>query len=78
MKDFNLKLEESLPSNFFELNLSEIARQGDQQMLKLAFEGEIEEFIKTYKDEKTNDGLQRIVRNGFHQERAIQTGIWKW
>jgi len=75
MKDFNVKFDESLPLNFFELNLSEIARQGAQQMLKLALEAEIEEFIKSYQNEKTSAGLQRIVRNGFHQERAIQTGI---
>lgn len=75
MKDFNVKFEESLPSNFFELSLSEIARQGAQQMLKLALEGEIEDFINFYKDEKTTAGIQRIVRNGYHQERSIQTGV---
>jgi putative transposase len=75
MKDFNLKFEESLPLNFFELSLSELARQGAQEMLRLAIEAEIEDFINVYKDEKTEDGMQRIVRNGYHQERWIQTGI---
>ena len=82
MKDFNVKLEESLPSlpqaqcsNFFDLSLSELARQGAQQMLKLALEGEIEDFINSYKNEKSSGGLHRIVRNGYHQERAIQTGV---
>jgi putative transposase len=75
MKDFNVKFEESLPSNFIELSLSEIARQGAEQMLKLALEAEIEDFINSYKKEKTGDGLQRIVRNGYHQERSIQTGV---
>ena len=75
MKDFNVKFEESLPSNFIELSLSEIARQGAQQMLKLALEAEIEEFINSYKNEKTGNGMQRIVRNGYHQERSLQTGV---
>jgi putative transposase len=75
MKDFTVKLEESLPSNFFDLSLSELARQGAQQMLKLALEGEIEDFINSYQNEKTSGGHHRIVRNGYHPERSIQTGV---
>ena len=75
MKDFNVKFEESLPSNFFDQSLSSIARQGAQQMLKLALEAEIEDFINSYKEEQTREGLQRIVRNGYHHERSIQTGV---
>jgi putative transposase len=77
MKDFTVELPESLPLEYADLSMSlcEIARQGAQQMLKLALENEIEEFIQSYKNEKTAEGLQRIVRNGFHQERTIQTGV---
>jgi len=47
MKDFNVKFDKSLLSNFFELNLSEIARQGAQHMLKLTLEAEIEGLLSS-------------------------------
>ena len=44
-------------------------------MLRLALEAEISEFIKGHSSKLMPNGLQRIVRNGYHGERQIQTGI---
>jgi putative transposase len=55
--------------------LTEICREGAQRMLAAALETEIAVFIEKYKDLKDKDGHQTVVRNGYHPERAIQTGI---
>ena len=55
--------------------MTEVLRKGCRQILKDALELEIAEFLEQYRELRTNDGRQRIVRNGHHQERMIQTGI---
>lgn len=55
--------------------LTELLREGAQRMLAAAIEAEVEDFLARFKDEKTADGRQRLVRNGYLPERAIQTGI---
>jgi transposase-like protein len=55
--------------------LTEILRAGSRQHLAAALEVEIEEFLGRYADEKDERGRQRVVRNGFHRPREVQTGI---
>ena len=55
--------------------LTEICREGAQRMLAAALETEIAVFIEKYKELKDKDGHQTVVRNGYHREKAIQTGI---
>jgi transposase-like protein len=55
--------------------LTELLREGAQRILAAAIEAEVNDFLKRFKDEKTADGHQRLVRNGHMPERAIQTGI---
>ncbi len=43
--------------------------------MKEALEVEIEAFIEGYQDLLLPNGYQRIVRNGYHKERQVQTGI---
>ena len=57
--------------------LSDFLRSSAQQMLKLAIEEEVQDFISNYKDMKLADGKQQVVRNGYLPERDIQTGIGK-
>jgi putative transposase len=75
MNDFNPKFEKSLPSNFFEKSITEIAQAGAELMLKITLEAEISDFISRNSDKLTSEGLQCIVRNGYHQERLIKTGV---
>ena len=55
--------------------LTEILRAGSHKLLAAALDVEIEEFLAKFADEKDQRGRQRIVRNGFHQPREVQTGI---
>jgi putative transposase len=75
MKDFIEKFKESLHENLINLTLRDLARKGAELMLGLALEAEINEFIEGYSSKLMPNGVQRIVRNGYHRERLIQTGI---
>lgn len=55
--------------------LTEILREGAHQLLAKALEVEIQEFIGQYRDLRDERGRQRVVRNGHHQAREVQTGI---
>jgi transposase-like protein len=55
--------------------LTKILRNGCRKILQDALEVEISEFIEQYREVRTQQGQQRIVRNGYHRERAVQTGI---
>jgi hypothetical protein len=44
-------------------------------MLAAAIEAEVAAFLERFKDEKTADGRQRVVRNGHLPTRSVQTGV---
>jgi len=55
--------------------LSDILRQGAQQMLAAAIENEVAEYIGCYAQERDNEGHRLAVRNGCLPTRKIQTGL---
>jgi transposase-like protein len=55
--------------------LTGVLRKGARRLLSKALEVEVEAFIEEYRDIRLSDGRQRIVRNGYHRPREIQTGI---
>lgn len=63
------------PERYTKDLLTEIALDGAQRMLAHAIEAEALSFIESYQGLKTDEGLQRFVRNGYLPEREIQTGI---
>lgn len=63
------------PEPFADDPITDILRRGARQLLAQALETEIEIFIQKYSELKNESGHQRIVRNGYHREREIQTGI---
>lgn len=63
------------PEGFIDDPVSEILRQGARNLLAQALEAEINIFLNRYKDLRDDNGLQRVVRNGYLPERQIQTGI---
>jgi transposase-like protein len=75
MKDFIEKFQESLQENLINLTFRDLARKGAELMLRLALEAEISEFIEGHSRKLMPTGQHRIVRNGYHGERQIQTGI---
>jgi len=71
-KDNLLELE---TQDRFEDALTDVLRSGARRLLGRAVEAEVEDFLTKYRDILDNDGRRMIVRNGYHHERDIQTGI---
>jgi Transposase and inactivated derivatives len=68
-------VEINKPERFINDPISDILREGARSLLAQALETEIDIFLNQYKDLRDENGLQRIVRNGYLPERRIQTGI---
>ena len=55
--------------------LTELIRRGAQELLNQAVEIELEERMAELQERRLPDGRQAVVRNGYHPERQVQTGI---
>ena len=55
--------------------LTDIIRRGARELLTEAFEAEVETFIAHFRELRTSEGKQRVIRNGYLPEREIQTGV---
>lgn len=55
--------------------LSELLRSGARQLIEQAVEAELQAFLATYADQRTEAGYAAVVRNGYLPERQVQTGI---
>ncbi|MBC9729051.1 IS256 family transposase [Streptomyces sp. TRM68367] len=53
--------------------LDEIVREGARRMLAAALEAEVNAYIADLADEKDENGLRLVVRNGYHQARRVTT-----
>lgn len=59
----------------FDTVLEQVLRKGAKKLLMCALENEIEEFIDRYMDRRDKKGKRQVVRNGYHPQREIVTGI---
>jgi putative transposase len=55
--------------------LTEILREGAQQMLTTAIEAEVTEWIESHRQLQDACGHRQVVRNGYLPRRTITTGI---
>ena len=55
--------------------LTELLRQGAQQMLTTAIEAEVAEWIDSHRHLADSRGHRQVVRNGYLPERSITTGL---
>ncbi len=75
MKKDNILNYENLSRNIVKDELSEFIRNSAQDMLKIAIETEVEEFMKDHKQKLLSNGHRQVVRNGYLPHRNIQTGV---
>ena len=54
--------------------LTQVLRDGAQQMLARAIEAEVVEFLERYRFDNDEAGRRRMVRNGYLPQRTTQTG----
>ena len=62
------------PGEFEDL-LTEVVRNGAQQLLAHAVEAEVATFLDLHSGFATAEGHRRLVRHGYLPERSVQTGI---
>ena len=74
MKKDNV-IDLSNPASSFNESLTEVLRAGARKLLQEALEIEIENYIDQYRELRSCEGKKRVVRNGYHAERTILTGI---
>ena len=55
--------------------LSEVCKQGAQQMLAAALEAEVAEYLQRYEHVRDENNHRQVVRNGHMPERSIASGI---
>ncbi len=55
--------------------LTQLLKSGAQQMLQVAIEVEVQEFMLQFQDRLLDDGRAAVVRNGHQLKRDLQTGI---
>ena len=55
--------------------LTELLRKGAQDLIGQAVELELAELLAQYSDCRTSEGKAAVVRNGYHPQRELQTGI---
>ena len=63
------------PESLLESSLSEVLQLGAQRLLAYAIEAEVEAFIDDYRHVTDVSGRRQVVRNGYHPERSISTGV---
>ena len=71
----NTVIEFAKPSDFAPDPLTDLLRQGAQELLATAVRAEVSEFIALHADLLDDEGRQRLVRHGFLPEREVLTGI---
>jgi hypothetical protein len=55
--------------------LSEILRQGAQQLLAQAIEAEVADWLDQHRHLTDENGRRQVVRNGYFPERKLVTGL---
>lgn len=55
--------------------VTQLLKNGAQQLLQVAIEAELQEFLNLFSGRLLDDGRAAVVRNGHQPERELQTGI---
>lgn len=55
--------------------LTDLLRQGARELIQKAVEAELIHYLEGFEGRRLGDGRAAVVRNGYHPERDIQTGI---
>ncbi|HIG66672.1 MAG TPA: IS256 family transposase, partial [Porticoccaceae bacterium] len=65
------------PEQTFDHALDRILRDGARKMLQEAIKIEVDQFLQDKASERTPQGHQKIVRNGYQPEREVLSGVGK-
>lgn len=54
--------------------LDQLVRDGARQVLAAALQAKVAAYVEQFADVRDDDGHRMVIRNGYHQERAVVTG----
>ena len=55
--------------------LEKLLSEGARKLLQAAIENEVPEYLESNREQRTETGQRAVVRNGFHPERELVSGI---
>ena len=55
--------------------LEELLREGARKLLQEAIENEVAEYLEIHRERRSDCGQRAIVRNGYHPERELVSGV---
>jgi putative transposase len=55
--------------------LEKLLSDGARKMLQAAINNEVAEYLESNREQRTQDGQRAVVRNGYHPERELVSGI---
>ncbi len=55
--------------------LRELLRKGSEELIYRAVEAELQELLSSYSERRMEGSKAAVVRNGYHPERELQTGV---
>ena len=56
------------------VTLDDLAREGALRMIAAALEAEVDEYVRSFTEERDEDGKRLVVRNGKAKERKLTVG----
>src|SRR5450759_5534054 len=56
------------------ISLDDLAREGALRMIAAALEAEVDEYVRSFAEERDEDGKRLVVRNGKARERKLTVG----
>ncbi len=77
MREYTTVEVEGIVREEMHSDLERLLREGARQMLEIALQEEVDEYIKQHQEERDEHDRRRVVRNGSHPPRALVTGVGK-
>ena len=77
MRQYTTVEVEGIVRDEIQSDLDRLLREGARQMLEVALQVEVAEYIKEHQEERDEHGHRKVRRNGFHAPRELVTGVGK-
>ena len=77
MREYTTVEVEGIVRTEMQSDLEKLLREGARQMLGVALQAEVAEYIQQHQEERDEHGKRKVVRNGSHPERQLVTGVGK-
>ena len=77
MREYTAVEVEGIVREEMQSDLEKLLREGARQMLEIALQEVVDEYIKQHQEERDEHDCRQVVRNGSHPPRELVTGVGK-